>query len=55
MKAVLLSKKEVNNVEVPVNYTDMPLEYLKAEFPEVYESIMRSRRVVDGYIYMRNM
>jgi hypothetical protein len=55
MKTVLINKKERRDIEYPVNYTDMPLDYLKDEFPEVYKSIIRSRKFTDQYIYMTVM
>ncbi|WP_187152702.1 hypothetical protein [Acidianus manzaensis] len=36
-------------------YTDMPLEYLKDEYPEVYNEIIRKYKAVDSYVFMRNM
>ncbi|WP_162569061.1 hypothetical protein [Acidianus sulfidivorans] len=57
MKLVLRKKdeKQKDNVVNSIKYTDMPLDYLRDEYPEIYNEIIRKYKGVDSYIYMRNM
>lgn len=58
---LMLRKKETeseaqNQVESKqISYTDLPLDYLRDEYPEIYNQVARKYKAVDSYIYIRNI
>lgn len=56
MKLELVKKKEENKENVnSISYTDLPLDYLRDEYPQVYQNIAKRYKAVDSYIYIRNI
>lgn len=52
----LLIKKNNNKKEtLPVSYIDLPLEYLRNEYPEIYNAIIKKYKAVDSYLYIRSI